>query len=95
MEVRFYIDEETGLPHVNAHGVSEEEAEEVVRSPGDDRPARDGARMALGRTRAGRYLVVIYVPDLDDDAVFVVTAYPLKGKLLAAYKRRLRKRPKR
>jgi hypothetical protein len=95
MKIRFHIDEDTGLPHVLGHGVSEAEAEEVICTPGDDRPARDGGRMALGQTRAGRYLVVIYVPDADEDEVFVVTAYPLKGKLLEAYKRRLRKRPQR
>jgi hypothetical protein len=49
---------------------------------------------SLGRTKAGRYLKVIYVPDEPpssvDDSVFVITAYRLSGKELAAFKRRIR-----
>jgi hypothetical protein len=33
----------------------------------EDRPGREGARVALGQTRAGRYLRVIYVPDSQPD----------------------------
>jgi hypothetical protein len=35
---------------------------------------------ALGRTRDGRYLRVIYVPDPESESVFVVTAYELRPK---------------
>ena len=31
MKTRFYIDPETGGPHIHRHGVTEEEAEEVKR----------------------------------------------------------------
>jgi hypothetical protein len=34
---------------------------------------------------------VIYVPDEEGDGVFVVTAYPLAGKQLKAFRRRQRK----
>jgi hypothetical protein len=43
--------------------------------------------MVLGQTRMGRYLVVVYVPDEDGEGVFVLTAYPLAGKLLEAHRR--------
>lgn len=56
--------------------------------PGEDRPGKEGARVAIGQTMAGRYLRVIYVPDPAPDSVFVTTAYELKGKPLKAYKRR-------
>lgn len=56
------------------------------------RRGRGGSRVAIGQTEAGRYLRVIYVPDLDADSVFVITAYELKGKPLLAYRRRRRKR---
>ena len=46
----------------------------------------------MGQTEAGRYLRVIYVPDPNSDSVFVVTAYPLTGKPLQAYRRRRRRR---
>ena len=94
MNVRFYLDPETGEPHIYNHGVSEDEVEDVLRAPGEDRPGREGSRVALGQTRAGRYLRVIYVPDPEPQSVFVITAYELSGRPLAAYRRRLRRRGK-
>jgi len=38
MTIRFYIDPETSLPHMYSHAVYEEEVEEVLRGPGEDRP---------------------------------------------------------
>jgi len=64
----------------------------VLTKPGEDRPGAVGARIALGQTEAGRYLRVIYVPDLEPDSVFVITAYTLARKPLTAYKRRRRKK---
>ena len=54
MDLRFYIDPETGLPHIDNHNVTEIEVEDVLESPGEDRPGRHGARIALGQTTAGR-----------------------------------------
>lgn len=92
MNIRFYIDPETSLPHIYRHEVDENEVEDVLRRPGEDRPGREGSRVAIGQTRAGRYLRVIYVPDPEPDSVFVITAYELKGKPLTAYRRRRRRR---
>jgi hypothetical protein len=92
MRIRFYIDPQTGLPHMYKHGVDETEAEDVLRKPGEDHPGRERARVAIGTTRAGRYLRIIYVPDPEPDSVFVITAYELKGKPLLAYRRRMRRR---
>jgi hypothetical protein len=92
MKIRFYIDQETGMPHIRRHGVREHEAEDVLSNPGEDRPGKEGSRIAIGQTMGGRYLRIIYVPDPDPDSVFVITAYELKGKPLAAYRRRRRRR---
>ncbi len=92
MNIRFYLDPETGKPHIARHGVVDTEVEEVLLRPGEDRPGQDGSRVALGRTRAGRFLRVIYVPDPEPDSVFVVTAFELRGKPLAAYRRRMKRR---
>lgn len=92
MEIRFYLDPDTGLPHIDGHGVSESEVEEVLRRPGEDRPGSEGSRVALGQTRGGRYLRVIYVPDPEPKSVFVITAYELTGKARTAYRRRRRGR---
>ena len=34
MEIRFYEDPETGLPHIYGHRVTEEEVRQVLRAPG-------------------------------------------------------------
>lgn len=92
MQVRFYVDPETGEPHIYNHDVTEEEIEDVIRRPGEDRPGRDGSRVAIGQTRAGRFLRVIYVPDPEPASLFVITAYELRGKPLTAYRRRRRRK---
>ena len=92
MHMRFYHDPATGEPHIYNHGVTEEEVEEVIRRPGEDRRGREGARVAIGQTRAGRFLRVIYVPDPEPDSIFVITAYELRRKPLTAYRRRQRRK---
>lgn len=94
MNVRFYVDAETETFHIHNHGVNEDEVVDVLTNPGEDRPGREGSRVAIGKTGAGRYLRVIYVPDPEPDSVFVITAYELRGKALFAYRRRLRKKGK-
>ena len=92
MRLRFYRDAASGEPHIAGHAVEESEVEEVLGHPGEDRPGREGSRIAIGKTSAGRHLRVIYVPDLEPGSVFVVMAYELGGKPLAAYRRRLRRK---
>ncbi|HEU4390512.1 MAG TPA: DUF4258 domain-containing protein [Blastocatellia bacterium] len=75
--------------------MDEQEVVDVLSSSGEDRPGREGSRVAIGKTRAGRYLRVIYVPDPQPDSVFVITAYELRGKPLFAYRRRLRRKGRR
>ncbi len=94
MEIRFYHDPDTRHPHIHEHGVREEEVEDVLRHPGEDRPGTEGSRVALGQTRGGRYLRAIYVPDPEPNSVFVITAYPLTDKAITAYRRRRRRRPR-
>lgn len=92
MKLRFYIDPATDEPHIYNHDVDEDEVEDVLVRAGEDRPGREGSRVAIGQTQGGRYLRVIYVPDPEPNSVFVITAYELKGRPLAAYRRRRRER---
>jgi hypothetical protein len=92
VEIRYYVDPETGLPHIYRHDVDEQDVEDVLSRPIEDRPGRDGSRVALGRSQAGRYLRVIYVPDSVPDSVFVITGYPLGGKAMRALRRRRRRK---
>ncbi|MBI5206890.1 MAG: DUF4258 domain-containing protein [Candidatus Firestonebacteria bacterium] len=94
MNIRYYIDPETELPHIYGHNVEETEVKEVLIKPGEDRPGREGSRVAIGQTSDGRYLKVIYVPDTIPNSVFVITAYELQGKSLIAYRRRRRRKIK-
>jgi hypothetical protein len=95
MNIRYYVDPESDQPHIYNHGVDEQEVEDVLDGPGEDRPGRDGSRIAIGQTGAGRHLRVIYVSDPEPGSVFVITAYDLVGKPLVAYRRRRRKKGKR
>ena len=92
MEIRFYKDAATGLPHIYEHGVTEEEVIDVLLGIGEDLPAKRGSRMKLGQTVAGRYLQVIYAPDEDPGSVFVITSYELHGKAKTAHRRRQRRK---
>ena len=92
MRVRFYFDPETNEPHIYGHNVSESEVEDGLEYPGEDRSGREGSRVAIGQTRSGRYLKVIYVPDAEPESIFVITAFELIGKPSLAYRRRSRRR---
>src|SRR5437879_1507386 len=44
MEIRYYRDPETGLPHIYEHGVTEAEVERVLAHPGEDNVCSGGSR---------------------------------------------------
>ena len=93
VQIRFYFDPETDEPHILKHGITEEEVEQVFESRStEDRLSRGETRMLVGMTAAGRCLRIIYAPDPEPDSVFVITAYELRGKPLAAFRRRQRRR---
>jgi hypothetical protein len=92
LELRFYLDPDTGLPHIYGHGVTEADVERILRRPDEDGPSSRASRQAIGRGVGGRLLRVIYVPDDEGDGVFVVTAYPLDGREMKAFRRRERRR---
>jgi hypothetical protein len=94
VRIRYYIDPGTELPHIYGRDVSETDVEEALRRAGEDRPGREGSRIAIGRTTGGRYVRVIYVPDPEPNSVFVITAYELRGQPLTAYRRRRRRKGK-
>ena len=95
MNIRFYNNPETDLPHIYDHDVDEDKVEDVLLNPGESRPGRGRSRVAIGQTQTGRYLRVVYVQDPQPDSVFVVTAYELTGQPLRAYRRRQRRRGRR
>lgn len=94
MNLRFWKDPETQLPHIYDHGVTEEEVRQILSRPVEEMPGDDDSRIRLGQTEAGRYLQVVYVPDEDGDGIFVVTAYDLSPRAKRAYRRRQRRRGK-
>ena len=95
MNIRFYSDPETGLPHIYNHGVTEDEVEEVLLNPGEKRSGDRRSKVVIGQTQSGRYLRIVYVEDRRPNSVFVVTAYELSGKPLTAYRRRRRRKGRR
>ncbi|HRK20666.1 MAG TPA: hypothetical protein PLX06_02595 [Fimbriimonadaceae bacterium] len=91
MRVEFYQDPETGEPHLWKHGVSEEEASQVVEAPGELRLGERRSMVALGQSAAGRYLKVIY-RQVDAETIIVITAFDLVGKPRRAYERRMKRK---
>ena len=92
MDARYYIDPGTDEPHIYGHAVTEREVEDVLGRPIEDRLGREGARVAIGQTRGGRFLRVVYVPDGQPGSLFVITAYELGPKALRALRRRRKKK---
>jgi hypothetical protein len=92
VKLRYFVDPETGAPHIHGHDVTEDEVEEVFARPLEDRPGRENSRVALGQTRVGRYLRVVYVPDPEPDSAFVITAFELGSNAKRALRRRRRKK---
>ena len=91
MDLRFFNDPETGEPHIYNHGVTEE-VEEVLRHRREDFSGRNNTRIALGKTSTGRHLQIIFLPEPEWATIFVITAYDLRGKALASYRRRQRRK---
>lgn len=92
MDLRFYVDPDTGEPHIHGHSVSEDEVEEVMTRALEDRAGTEGSRVALGQTAGGRYLRVVYVPDPEPGSAFVITAYDLGPKAKKALRRRRKRK---
>jgi hypothetical protein len=94
IDIRYHIGP-SGEPHIYDHGVTKDEVEDVLRDPLEQTPGRRTSVVAVGLTRAGRYLKVIYSPDEDGDGIFVITAFDLPPKQVRALYRRLRRRRRR
>jgi len=92
VHLRYYLDPNSGLPHIYGHDVSEDEVGEALAHRLEDVAGRRGSRIAVGQTESGRYLQVIYSPDEGRDSLFLITAYELTGRRLQAFKRRQRRR---
>jgi hypothetical protein len=94
VELRFWKDPETGLPHIYEHGVTEEEVRQVLSRPRLNLRSGGNSRSIMGPASNGRCLKVVFVPDSDGASGFVVTAYELRGKGLKAYRRATKRKKK-
>lgn len=92
MKLRFLNNPRTRQPHIHDHGVTEFEVLEVLDQPLENRPGYGGAMVALGQTRDGRFLRVIYKPEPEGGSLFVITAFTPGPKSIRALRRRLRRK---
>ena len=53
MDVRYYRDPVTGVPHIHDQGVTEAEVQWILTRPGEDRPSTRGTRQAIGADVVG------------------------------------------
>ncbi|MBC7784963.1 MAG: hypothetical protein H7144_14085 [Burkholderiales bacterium] len=91
MNVSFHTDSDGEL-HISAHNVREVEVIEALSRPLEIVAGRDDSYTAIGRTRAGRLLKIIYTDAVDKDGIFVITAFDLPRKQEKALKRRLKRK---
>lgn len=77
MKLRFYIDEETGLPHFYKHNVTDEEIIDFFHNiTYFDERRPDDSWLAYGRVKPDRYLKVIFRKNSNAD-FFIITAYDI------------------
>jgi len=73
-------DEKGNVFHIARHGVTTEEAEQVVRNPNTtiDRSDSSTYPITFGRTKTGKYLAVVwFAVGSNPEVVRVITAYPV------------------
>jgi hypothetical protein len=71
-------DPEGNAHHILEHGVSKEEVEEILTSPGAglSTSRSSGEPISFGYTTSGRYLAVVWEHVLDDPlTIYPITAY--------------------
>jgi hypothetical protein len=91
MNLRFNLDE-SGDPHIWHHNVTEPEVAQAMIDPLETVKGRGTSKIAIGQTRAGRYLKIIYSPDEIGDGMFVVTAFDVPPRQIRALMKRIRRR---
>ena len=68
------------VQHCAAHGVTQEEVEEVLSNVTDaDISRSSGLPVVFGDTHSGRHLMVVY-EEVDRDTIYPVTAYEVPRK---------------
>ncbi|MEX1104092.1 MAG: DUF4258 domain-containing protein [Dehalococcoidia bacterium] len=92
MKYEFHLDPETGEPHLATHGVSEQEALDVLEEAELVLKGSGETMVAHGQTRDGRWLRVVYV-ERPPGNLRIITAYTPGPKAIRAIRRRVRKKP--
>ncbi|MDX1961185.1 MAG: DUF4258 domain-containing protein [Leptospiraceae bacterium] len=78
MEFEFLIDDDTGLYHIEEHGISKFEIDSFFNDYNIIETKRsDGSFFAYGKTNSGRYLQVAY-RKRSPKVYFIITAYDLE-----------------
>jgi hypothetical protein len=93
MDIEFYIDADTGEPHIARHGVEKWEAIDVLENADASYNGRGGTLVAIGQTRNGRYLRVIYRRLDAGGGCRIITAFDLSANAKRSLRRKRRRRP--
>ena len=71
-------DPQGNVQHIAEHGITKAEVVEVLAQPETREESRSSGRpVAIGATRTGRTILVVY-DEIDEDTVYPVTAYDLE-----------------
>lgn len=74
-------DPKGNVQHCAAHGVTQDEVEEVLQNPSGTETSRSsGMPVAFGDTSTGKHLIVVY-EEIDADTIYPITAYDVTRRL--------------
>lgn len=92
MNLRFYVNPETGQPHIYDHGVQEDEVADILDEPQRLSRGSNRSKIAVGQTRAGRWLMVVFIEDPSPNSYFVISAYTPPANVVRAVRRHGKKK---
>jgi uncharacterized protein len=82
-------DSDWSANHIATHGVTLDEVREaILERPYWSVPGRDGTTLVYGRTRAGRYLLVVAIAQGEE--AFIVTARDMTDAEKKTFRRKAR-----
>jgi hypothetical protein len=93
VNIEYWDNPKTGLPHILDHSVEPAEVAEVFSGKPLLRPGRDGTTVALGPTVAGRFLKIVF-RKREDGVIFVITGYAASANSVKLYRRYYKKKQK-
>jgi hypothetical protein len=90
MKIDYFDWDDRNIEHIEGHGVTPDEVEEIFLSKYLILKTRTGRYLAFGKTVTGRYLVAVFEISPQTKIIRVITARDMDSKDKKLYKRKVR-----